>query len=247
MAKQKHVFIAGASGGVGSALSRRLARAGFRVTLAGRNQERLAALADELDAPSVTLDATDVQDVESALQKSAESAGGLDAVVNCVGSLLLKPAHLTTPDEWSREIATNLTSCFALLRAAFPLMREQGGSIVFMTSAAARTGLPNHEAIAAAKAGVIGLMQSAAATYASKNVRVNAVAPGLIETPLTERIRSNEKAASASRSLHPLGRFGKPEEIAAMIAWLLGDESHWVTGQTFGVDGGLATLRPTPR
>ena len=117
------------------------------------------------------------------------------------------------------------------------------GSVVLISSAAARIGLANHEAIAAAKAGILGLTLSAAATYASRGLRVNAVAPGLVRTPMTTRITSNEKAAESSRGLHALGRLGEPEDVARMIAWLLDPAQSWVTGQVFGVDGGLSSVR----
>jgi NAD(P)-dependent dehydrogenase (short-subunit alcohol dehydrogenase family) len=122
-------------------------------------------------------------------------------------------------------------------------MRSFGGSVVLMSSAAARIGLANHEAIAAAKAGIIGLTLSAAATYAAQGIRVNAVAPGLIDTPMTKRITSNETSLSASVAMHPLGRIGTPDEVAATIEWLLRPESSWITGQVIGVDGGLGVLK----
>ena len=114
---------------------------------------------------------------------------------------------------------------------------------MLMSSAAARIGLANHEAIAAAKAGMIGLTRSAAATYAAQGMRVNAVAPGLVDTPMTKRITSNETSRRASVALHPLGRIGTPDEVAATIEWLLGPESSWITGQVIGVDGGLGILK----
>ena len=119
-----------------------------------------------------------------------------------------------------------------------------GGSIVLCTTAAARTGMANHEAIAAATGGVMGLALSAAATYAPRNIRVNCVAPGLVDTPLAARITSNEGALKASTAMHALGRIGRPEEVASGIAWLLDPANSWVTGQVLGIDGGLGTLRP---
>ena len=119
----------------------------------------------------------------------------------------------------------------------------QGGSIVLISSAAARLGMPHHETIAAAKAGVQGLALAAAATYARRNLRVNCVAPGLTRTALTQAITVNEKVAAGSRSMHALGRFGEPSEVASAIAWLLDPEQAWITGQVIGVDGGLATVR----
>ena len=121
---------------------------------------------------------------------------------------------------------------------------SQANSIVLMASAVAQRGMINHEAIAAAKAGVVGLAQSAAATYARFNIRVNCVAPGLTRTPLTESLTKNEASLMASAALHPLGRIGEPHEVASAIAWLLDPEQSWVTGQVIAVDGGLSSVQP---
>ena len=107
--------------------------------------------------------------------------------------------------------------------------------------------MANHEAIAAAKAGVVGLMRSAAATYAANGIRFNAVSPGLVDTPLSQKITSNDRTLAASTALHPLGRIGTPEDVAEAVCWLLSPASSWVTGQVIGVDGGLATLKVRAR
>ena len=193
------------------------------------------------------VDATKFEQVDECFAEASKELGQVDGILNCVGSVLLKPAHTTSADEWHDTISTNLTSAFATVRAGYKTLRAKGGAIVLMTTAAARIGLPNHEAIAAAKAGVIGLMQSAAASYASRGIRVNAVAPGLVKTGLTERIWSNEKSAEVSRSFHAIGRLGEPKDVASLLFWLLQPENNWVTGQVFGVDGGLGTLHVTGR
>ena len=236
------ILILGAAGGIGGALARRLAGQGASLVLAGRDAERLGALAADTGGIPFVLDATRPAEVESAVAKAVEAHGRLDGLVNCVGSILLKPAHLTSEEEWDAVVATNLKSAYASVRAAARAMTE-GGSVVLVSSAAARLGLANHEAIAAAKAGVIGLTLSAAATYAPKGIRVNAVAPGLVRTPMTARITGNEAAMKASTAMHALGRVGEPEDVASAIAWLLDPVQSWVTGQVIGVDGGLATLR----
>jgi NAD(P)-dependent dehydrogenase (short-subunit alcohol dehydrogenase family) len=229
------IAIIGASGGIGAALARRVKNP----LLIGRDAAKLAALQGELGCSTLIADASK----PDAFQEALLAAGPIEGLVNCAGSVLLKPAHLTTEAEWFQTLETNLTTSFAAVRAAAKAMLQTGGSIVLCSTAAARTGLPNHEAIAAAKGGVIGLTLSAAASYAARNIRVNCVAPGLVDTPLTARIMNNEASLKASLQMHPLGRAGRPEQIASAIAWLLDPENDWVTGQVIGVDGGLASLK----
>lgn len=238
----RHFAVFGGTGGIGQALARRLTADGHRVTLIARRSEPLQDAARELGCLWRSADAADFEAAAKALSECADEMGGLDGVAHCVGSLLLKPAHLTTRADWDAVIAQNLTTAFAVLRGAVAAM-PAGGSVVLVSTAAAHVGLPSHEAIAAAKAGVEGLVRSAAATYAAKGLRVNGVAPGLVDTPMTERITRNEASRKASEAMHALGRLGKPEDVASAIAWLLSSEQSWVTGQIIGVDGGLAAVR----
>jgi len=236
------IAILGAYGGIGSALARQLAAKGDRVVVGGRNQAALDSLATEIGGVGVEVDGRDFEQVQAFVSRAAEE-GQLTGIVNCAGSVMLKPAHLTTRADYDETVSTNLTTAFAIVRAAVKELRKEGGSIVLMSSAAANIGLANHEAIAAAKAGVAGLARSAAATYAGRNIRVNAVAPGLVATAATKRIVENEKALAASLKLHPLGRIAEPEQIARLIVWLLDSANDWMTGQVIQLDGGLSSLK----
>lgn len=239
------VMVAGGTGGIGSALCRRLRAGGTTVVLAARSSESLSALGEELGVEWEVMDATRSAEVDAAVAAVVSRHGRLDGLVNCVGSILLKPVHLTTDQDWEETLAKNLTSSFLLLRAAVRAMAPTGGgAVVFCSSVAAQRGLANHEAIAAAKAGVEGLVRSAASTYSRQRIRVNAVAPGLVRTNLSRPITSSEAALKASVALHPLGRIGEPGEIASAIEWLLSPEQGWVTGQVLAVDGGLGRIQP---
>mgnify|MGYP001806129625 CR=1 FL=1 len=224
-------LVIAASSGIGQATVALLKEAGHQVVTTARDTSRII--------PDAVLDASDFQAVEAVFKQ----AGSLDGVVNCSGSLLLRPAHLTGKDQYQAVIEASLTTAFATVRAAGRQM-SSGGSVVLVSSAAAMEGLANHEAIAAAKAGIIGLTLSAAATYAGQNLRVNAVAPGLTETPLTASLMENATSRKFSESMHALGRLGKPDDVARAIAFLLDPANNWITGQVLAVDGGLSRVRP---
>lgn len=252
-AAHRTCLIIGAGGGIGSCLARRLAADGWRLVLAGRRLEPLDALATELNASvasggtaaqitTVQVDARDWDAVDAVFAAGAGD-GGITAAVNLAGSILLKPAHSTSLQDFDDTMSQNVRTAFGVVRAAGKHMRANGGSVVLMSSAAARIGLANHEAIAAAKGAVEGLVRSAAATYASSRLRFNAVAPGLVHTPMAARITGNEASLKASESMHPLGRIGTPDEVAALIASLIGPAGAWITGQVFAIDGGLSTVK----
>ncbi len=242
----ERVLILGGGGGIGSAVARLIVGRGGRVYLAGRDTARLKAVAGELAMPWGTVEATDPDSIDAVADAAAAELGGLTGITNCVGSILLKPAHLTSTADWSTTLATNLNSAFGCVRAAGRLLKTDGGSVVLVSSAAARIGLPNHEAIAAAKAGIIGLVLAAAATYARQKIRFNAVAPGLTRTPLAAGLVASELAEKASVAMHPLGRLGEPDDVARAIAWLLDPQQSWVTAQVIGIDGGLADVKGRP-
>ena len=240
------IIVVGGSGGIGSAVARELKSAGACVVITGRNTNRLAIVGQDMGVEYRGFDACDSSEVDAVLREVHGLHDQLDGVVCCAGSILLKPAHLTTDAEFEATLATNLTTAFNVLRTAAQIMMQQptGGSIVLCSSVAARRGLINHEAIAAAKAGVEGLALSAAASYARYKVRVNCVAPGLTRTGLTAALTGNPAVAKAATALHPLGRVGEPDDMASAICWLLDSaRSSWVTGQVLGVDGGMASVQ----
>lgn len=242
MATQR-VLVVGGGGGIGAAVAKRIVASGGKVFVAGRDPVKLAAVADGIGAATGTVDASDFAAMDAVADEAAAQMGGLTGLVCAAGSLLLKPAHTTSAEEWQATLAANLTTAFACVRAAGRVLRPSGGSVVLVSSAAARIGLANHEAIAAAKAGIVGLVLSASATYARAKIRFHAVAPGLVDTPLASGITGNELATKASLAMHPLGRLGQPEDVARAITFLLDPVNDWMTAQVLGVDGGLADLK----
>ncbi len=230
-------IIIGASGGIGEATARLLALEGKELVLVSRDSSKISTLADELGAEAKQCDSASFEEFSNLVQE----VGEVGNIINCAGSLLLKPAHSTSEAEYQAVIDANLKTAFSVLHAAGKYMKS-GGNVVLCSSAAARAGFANHEAIAAAKAGIIGLTLSAAATYGSSNIRINAVAPGLTETGLTAGICSNEMARKVSEGMHILGRIGTPEDVAKAIVFLTNQD--WITGQVIGVDGGLGTVKP---
>jgi 3-oxoacyl-[acyl-carrier protein] reductase len=241
--KKKVFLIMGANGGLGSAVARLLHNQGHTVACAGRNIEELRCLSEELGSNHYIVDATKWDEVAACFEAVQRDYGKIDGVLNAVGSIQLKPAHITREEDWMDVIQTNLSSAFACVKFGAKAMMANGGSIVLISSAAARVGMPNHEAIAAAKGGVAALALSAASTYARFKIRVNCIAPGLMDTKLSKAITQNQMMLDASVQMHPLGRIGTPDDVAPAVVWLLNDESSWVTGEMFGIDGGLATLK----
>lgn len=237
----QRTLILGATGAVGRALAQQLRSRGEGVVLAGRGAEALRELGATIDSPHVVFDALMPGSIGAAVEQAHKEYGPLTGLVCAVGNILLKPGHRTSDEEWDETIALNLTAAFRTVRAAANHVRGNA-SVVLCSSAAARLGMANHEAIAAAKAGIEGLTRAAAASYASRKLRVNAVAPGLVDSAMAAPITQNEMVLKASTAMHALGRIGAPEDVANAIAWLVSAETSWVTGQVIGVDGGLGSV-----
>jgi NAD(P)-dependent dehydrogenase (short-subunit alcohol dehydrogenase family) len=248
MPEQKIIVIGGITGGIGSLLAQKLIQADHQVCGFARNSERIKTFNEEHGLDCQTVDSTDPDAVASYLEGIKEAHGRIDAYVHAVGSIYLKPAHLTSPEDWAKVIETNLTTAFYALRACTSVMQKQdSGSCLFFSTAAAQIGISNHEAIAAAKGGIEAMVRSAAATYSMKGLRFNAIAPSLTDTPLAKPIIGSEQALEIAKRMHPLGEIADPSDIASLAAWLVSDDAKFVTGQTFTIDGGISTIVPKPK
>lgn len=235
------VLIIGGYGGIGEALTRRLTEQNRPVIVAGRNPEKAEALAARYDQKAMAWDARDENAWRTAMQELESTP--LDGIVNLCGSIMIKPLTQVSADDLRETLEVNLMTAFLTLKYGAPrLAQDGGGSIVLMSSVAAQFGLANHEAIAAAKGAIEGLTVAAAASYAPRQVRVNAVAPALVETPLSHKFVSSEEAKKASAQMHPLGRIGQPDDVASILAMLL-DPASWMTGQVIGVNGGMNRVK----
>ncbi len=236
-----YLLIAGNSS-IGQECSKLLLAKNHQVIITGRDVEKTTQIAKSQNVPFKILDAANFEDTNEVFAQVVSEFGPIAGVVNFAGSLLLKPAHLTSQQEYASVINDNLTSAFSVVRACAKHMSN--GSVVLISSAVASVGLANHEAIAAAKSAVVGLALSAAASYASNNLRFNVIAPGLTDTNLTKSITSNETSLKFSTSMHALGRIGQASEIASGVAFFLSPENSWITAQVLSIDGGLSRVRP---
>lgn len=239
----KTALVTGASGGIGAAIARTLHALGAEVALSGTREAALAALAGEL-GDRVHVCPADLGDPKAAeaLIAAAEAAmGRIDILVNNAGltrdGLLLRMSD----EAWNQVMEVDLAAPFRLCRAAMKgMMRRRTGRIVNIGSIVGSTGNPGQVNYAAAKAGLIGLTKSMAQEVASRNVTINLVAPGFVETAMTDALPEAQRAALAEKI--PLGRLGRPEDIAAAVAYLASDAAAWVTGVVLHVNGGMAML-----
>ncbi|NBO38592.1 SDR family oxidoreductase [bacterium] len=183
---------------------------------------------------------------EDFLKQSIEQALAawqrIDGYAHFSGSILLKPLHMTRLDEWNDIFSRHVTTAFLALKAVLPVFKQQGeGSVVLVSSTAARIGLQNHEAIAAAKGALEAMVRSCAATYAP--VRFNAIAPGLTRSRMSQKIVGNENALKSSLQLQAIQKLAEPNDMAGVVSFLLGAQSSMVTGQIISVDGGLSSTK----
>ncbi|HYZ32597.1 MAG TPA: SDR family oxidoreductase [Crenalkalicoccus sp.] len=226
MADQPVALITGGAQGIGRATAARLYREGWRAVIA----DRVDNVPDH-PARCVHADVADEAAVAALLASIAQKEGRLDALVSNAGTMLRKPLLDLTIAEWNYVVATNLTAAFLLARAAMPLLHAARGSIVTVASTRARQSEPDTESYAASKGGLVALTHALAVSLGPE-IRVNCVSPGWIAT-------KGEALRPMDHAQHPAGRVGTPEDVAALIAWLVGPEAGFVTGAEFVIDGGM--------
>ena len=231
-----------ASGGIGRALARQLHAQGCRVAAVGRDAGRLSEVEADVRIAADTTTPEGAALAMAACQEAFGAAPGL--LAHCVGSTLIAPLHRTRLEAYREVMRVNLDSAVFVLQAWIAALQGGPGAAVFASSVVARIGVSNHEAIAAAKGGVEALVRSAAATYAAQSLRINAVAPGLTDTPMTAGMLKVPAMREGAARQYPLGGVQTADQVANVMAWLLGDGSARLTGQVLAVDGGFTTVRP---
>jgi 3-oxoacyl-[acyl-carrier protein] reductase len=241
--KDKVALVTGASQGIGRDTALALAQAGAKVAVAARNEEKLAALVTEIEATggsalAVKMDVADAEQVKFGFKRVVERFGRLDILVNNAAITRDGLSMRMKQDDWEAVLKTNLTGAHLCIQQALAtMMRARTGRIINISSVVAQSGNAGQANYVAAKAGLIGLTKAVAIEIASRNITVNAVAPGFIETPMTDVLPDKVKEELKTRI--PLGRMGSPREVAAAIVFLASDEAGYITGHVLNVNGGM--------
>jgi 3-oxoacyl-[acyl-carrier protein] reductase len=241
--KDKVALVTGASQGIGRDTALALAEAGAKVVVAARNEEKLAALVGEVESTGGTalalkMDVADAEQVKAGFKQVVEKFGRLDILVNNAAITRDGLAMRMKPDDWETVLRTNLTGAHLCTQQALAtMMRARAGRIINISSVVAQSGNAGQANYVAAKAGLIGLTKAIAIEIASRNITVNAVAPGFIETPMTDVLPDKVKEELKTRI--PLGRMGSARDVAAAIVFLASDEAGYITGHVLNVNGGM--------
>jgi 3-oxoacyl-[acyl-carrier protein] reductase len=242
--ENKKAIVTGAGQGIGRAIAVRLAREGAAVAVLDMNQSTVPDVVREIEALGrkalgCVVDVGDPQATADAFKQVIADLGGLDILVNNAGITRDNLIVRMSPDDWDLVLRVNLKGAFNCIRAAArSMMAQRSGRIVNVSSVVGITGNAGQANYSASKAGLIGLTKSAAKELGARGITVNAVAPGYIETPMTASLPENVREAFAARIA--LGRFGKPEDVANVVAFLVSDDGDYLTGQTICIDGGMA-------
>jgi NAD(P)-dependent dehydrogenase (short-subunit alcohol dehydrogenase family) len=243
----KCVFVMGANSAIAQELIQLCVQSGQEVVAAGRNASVLEALYGQMAGVHIKeVQACESASVDAAFEELASEGRQIDGYAHCVGSILVAPLIKTSDAQMDSVMQVNLFSAMYGMRAFLKHAKAQGqgGSAVLVSTCATGIGVPNHEAIAAAKAGVEGLARSAAATHASDNIRVNVVAPGLTDSPIASAFLKSDMMRAASSKQYPLQGVNQPLEVAQSMHWLLSEASNRITGTVLNVDGGFRNIRP---
>lgn len=242
---ERIALVTGAAGGLGQALVKRLVADGWTAVVVSRDAARLHAAFGDAHL-QVEADCATPEGVRHIFEQAAGRGMQPTALAHCVGNIRLGAMHRMSEADFDDCLRANLVSAFHTLAGFVGSLREARlpGAAVLVSSIAARIGTPNHEAIAAAKAGVEGLVRGAAASHSGAGIRVNAVAPGIMETPATAGIIASPAAREGAARQYPLPGIGDPAELAELMAWLLSPHAARVTGQVWALDGGFSTVRP---
>jgi NAD(P)-dependent dehydrogenase (short-subunit alcohol dehydrogenase family) len=243
--KDKIAIVTGAGSGIGRACALALAREGAKVALVGRRKSLLEAVGNEIGRSALVLaaDVSKKNEIDTIVERTVARFGGINVLLNNAGVLYVGTAEQITEEQWDETFNVNVRGVWMLSRAVLPAMRKAGGgSIVNMSSVLGINGGRNRASYAASKGAVVLLTKSMAIDHAHEHIRVNAICPSFVETDLTAAVinqASDPKAIRAERiAVHPIGRLGQPEDIASLAIYLASDESSWVTGAVFPVDGG---------
>lgn len=247
--EKKVVIITGASSGIGRAAVRVFLENGFQTIAVGRNEKELNSFRSEAKDLSGELkiqlaDIRETSQVERLVNETAENFGRIDVLINAAGIIANGTIENTTLDDWDKMMNINLRSVFHLMQICVPHLEKNEGNIVNVSSVAGTRSFPNILAYSVSKAALDQLTRCSALELAPKKIRVNAVNPGVVETNLHKRSgmdeESYEKFLEHSKETHPIGRVGKPEEIADLIFYLASEKASWITGATYQIDGGRA-------
>ncbi|MGK7296818.1 MAG: SDR family NAD(P)-dependent oxidoreductase, partial [Candidatus Wenzhouxiangella sp. M2_3B_020] len=229
------------NGGIGEALARRLADQDHPLFLTARDEDSISELADELGAKTASLDVMEDEAIDKVIAE-ADEGDGIAGLAYCIGSIVLEPLKSADADDFVDTFRLNTVGAALAVKAAHKGLKKAGGSVVLFSTVAVGQGFMNHSVISAAKGGIEGLTRALAAELAP-DVRVNAIAPSVTDTGIAEKLLSSKQMADGLAEMHPVGRYGDPDDVAAMAATLLSDDAGWVTGQVIGVDGGRGAVR----